>query len=160
MAPKRGITYSGTPFTRQLAAWMALAGLDDVELGRKVGVSKVTIGRWRSGINTPTTEKWPALARALNVTEEEIGRLPWRRCLGGPSPHSATVAKRTAFHCRPARCGAGHRLRSGFERSVGVGPGRQAPGPAGGQMTKRTTKCAFSIDESSVIWYDVINGAG
>lgn len=75
MAPKRGITYSGTPFTRQLAAWMALAGLDDVALGCKVGVSKVTVGRWRSGINTPTTEKWPALARALNVTEEEIGRL-------------------------------------------------------------------------------------
>lgn len=68
-------TRTSTPFTRQLSAWMALAGYDDVQLARVIGVSKATVGRWRLGKTTPDTSKWPALARALNVEEEEIGRL-------------------------------------------------------------------------------------
>lgn len=39
---RRGVedTRRGTPFTRQLAAWMALQGYDDVDLARVIGVSK------------------------------------------------------------------------------------------------------------------------
>lgn len=36
---------------------------------------KATVGRWRNGKTTPDTGKWPALAKALNVEEEEIARL-------------------------------------------------------------------------------------
>ena len=74
---RRGVedTRRGTPFTRQLAAWMALQGYDDVDLAREIGVSKATVGRWRNGKTTPDTGKWPALAKALNVKEEWIGRL-------------------------------------------------------------------------------------
>lgn len=62
-------------FARQLDAWMALADLNDTQLARKVRVSKMTIGRWRLGRNVPRPEKIPALARALNVTEDEIRQL-------------------------------------------------------------------------------------
>ena len=66
---------SGTPFSRQLVAWMALAGLVDADLAKEVGVSTMAISRWRHGINAPTTDRWPALARALHIETAEIAKL-------------------------------------------------------------------------------------
>ena len=73
---KRGrIKRRETAFTRQLTAWMVLAGLDDEALAKAVGVSIMAVSRWRNNVNTPTIEKWGLIADALDVERDEIAKL-------------------------------------------------------------------------------------
>ena len=48
------------------------AGYSQPELGRAMGVSKVTVYQWEKGDKTPMATRLPKLASLLNCTVDEL----------------------------------------------------------------------------------------
>lgn len=48
------------------------AGYSQPELGRAMGVSKVTVYQWEKGDKTPMAARLPKLASLLNCTVDEL----------------------------------------------------------------------------------------
>lgn len=59
-------------FRHNLKKFREARGLTQEELGKSVGVSGVTIGYWESGRSEPLMGKVEKLAKALNVTLDEL----------------------------------------------------------------------------------------
>lgn len=49
--------------------------LDQVELGRRVGVGQQTVSRWETGQAVPRPDRLPALAEVLGLDGEHVHRL-------------------------------------------------------------------------------------
>ena len=47
-------------------------GLTSVALGKRVGVSNVSVHHWETDSRSPTSDKFQALARALGVTTDYL----------------------------------------------------------------------------------------
>ena len=74
------------------------AGLSQMELAERLGVSRQAVSRWESGDTTPTMDKLKTLARINGVS------LDWlRRCRGSRTPRSSKTRSRQA----PGRCPCG-----------------------------------------------------
>lgn len=50
-------------------------GLDQAELGRRVGVGQQTVSRWESGRAVPRPDRLPALAEVLGLDSEYVHRM-------------------------------------------------------------------------------------
>lgn len=62
-------------FTSRLKLLRQERGLSKVKLGKALGFTDTTIGRWESGIHTPNIEHMHALASFFNVDSDYlIGR--------------------------------------------------------------------------------------
>ena len=44
-------------------------------LGRRLGVGRSSVMRWANGDTTPTKKRYPAIAQALDISEEEVERI-------------------------------------------------------------------------------------
>ncbi len=70
-------------------------GLKRIELAGRLGVSRQRVGNWERGVNTPTLEILPGLARELGVTVDElITGEPWPQVEVGLSPEKKREAGR------------------------------------------------------------------
>ncbi len=74
------------------------AGLSQMELAERLGVSRQAVSRWESGDTTPTMDKLKALAKDLR----RIAGLAVQRCRGSKLPKQQN-RKQTG----PGRCPAG-----------------------------------------------------
>ena len=59
-------------FGPRIAALRRQAGLSQEALAEKVGVSRQAIGKWESGASLPGVENLQVLAKALNVSCDEL----------------------------------------------------------------------------------------
>lgn len=59
-------------FAKNLKRIREMRGMSKEELGRRVGVSGVTVGYWEEGRNEPLMGKIELIAKALNVTLDEL----------------------------------------------------------------------------------------
>ena len=50
-------------------------GLDQLELGRRVGVGQQTVSRWETGTAVPKANRLPVLAEVLGLDSEYVHRL-------------------------------------------------------------------------------------
>ena len=62
----------GIEFGNRLAKLRKEKGLTQEELAEKVGVSRQTLGKWESGEVSPETENIVALAKALEISTDEL----------------------------------------------------------------------------------------
>ena len=75
--------------------WRRDKGLKRSELAKRLGVSRQRVGNWERGVNTPTLEVLPGLARELGVTVDElITGEPWPRVEAGLSLEKRREAER------------------------------------------------------------------
>ena len=49
-------------------------GLDQLELGRRVGVGQQTVSRWETGASLPKADRLPVLAEVLGLDGEQVHR--------------------------------------------------------------------------------------
>lgn len=54
-------------FSNELSKLMKDRDMSDEELGKRVGVNRTTVSRWRSGERSPKMEKLPEIAAVFNV---------------------------------------------------------------------------------------------
>ncbi len=50
-------------------------GLDQLELGRRVGVGQQTVSRWETGASVPKVDRLPVLAEVLGLDSEYVHRM-------------------------------------------------------------------------------------
>lgn len=50
-------------------------GLDQLELGRRVGVGQQTVSRWETGLAVPKANRLPVLAQVLALDSEYVHRM-------------------------------------------------------------------------------------
>lgn len=67
----------------QLADWMEAEGLDDAALGARIGKSRVSVSRYRRGLETPSTEA------IKNIVRESGGKVTADELLGIAQPEGA-----------------------------------------------------------------------
>ena len=55
------------------------AGLEQVELAEKIGVTRQTVGRWERGVSEPSVSQMRAMAEATEADYlYDLRTLPWR----------------------------------------------------------------------------------
>lgn len=80
-----------------LAEWMELRGLDDKGLANKLGVSRVTVTRYREQQHRLDVEKIARIAKALDIEPQELWRPPGRVSIDAMlKPLSDEAVKRAA----------------------------------------------------------------
>lgn len=73
---RREVRHEDTEFSRWLRMRMAELRMEfDQDLAALVGVTPVTVGRWRNNVNQPTELQLPRLAQALGVEVDDIKAL-------------------------------------------------------------------------------------
>lgn len=80
----------------QISHFRRMRGMTQMELGRRVGVSRERVGNWERGANAPPPEALVALKRALGVPVDE---LLTGEAGEGPALDAGT-RERMAFHLR------------------------------------------------------------
>jgi transcriptional regulator with XRE-family HTH domain len=127
-------------------------GLDQLELGRRVGVGQQTVSRWETGASVPKADRLPVLAEVLGLDSEYVHRMagylpPDRSSPAADLVHAVYAAGRGAQRRRAAPA-AGPGL-AGVPAAPRVEPawGRVArlgravgPHPHGGFHTSHTGK--------------------
>ena len=66
-------------------------GLDQLELGRRVGVGQQTVSRWETGAAVPKANRLPVLADVLGLDNEYLHRLAGYLPSDRSSPAAALV---------------------------------------------------------------------
>ena len=44
-------------------------------LGRRLGIGRASVMRWAKGDTAPTKKRYPAIARALSISESEVEKI-------------------------------------------------------------------------------------
>lgn len=66
-------------------------GLEQAELGRRVGVGQQTVSRWETGRSVPKPDRLPVLAEVLGLDAEYVHRMAGYLPTGGSSEAAELV---------------------------------------------------------------------
>lgn len=60
------------PLAARIAAWREHAKMSQADIGRRLGLTRQSVGAWERGESPPTQENLEALARLLGVTMSQF----------------------------------------------------------------------------------------
>ncbi|MES2461213.1 MAG: helix-turn-helix transcriptional regulator [Armatimonadota bacterium] len=73
-------------------------GMTQTELGERVGMSKMQVGRLESGLQKATADRVRPLIEALNIDEAEAA--PWLERMPALSPKAVTSASKASLESK------------------------------------------------------------